>query len=167
MSQTKDQRITQRGIKTDGFPNGKFCEFWKLGILLFFFVFPLQKPQQNTEFTESSSVSASSKPTTEFAQPRLSRVKRRSSPARGYKFGCVYSYMAGIVQVWGYKFGCVWSGSFRPHFALLKRGCANSGGFGARWQSRLKRFTKFYCRDQSGKMFSGMNFWYITDFIAG
>ena len=24
----------------------------------------------------------------EFAQPRLSRVKRRSSPARGYKFGC-------------------------------------------------------------------------------
>ena len=31
----------------------------------------------------------------EFAQPRLSRVKRRSSPARGYKFGCVCSYMAG------------------------------------------------------------------------
>ena len=39
--------------------------------------------------------SASSKPTTEFAQPRLSRVKARSSPARGYKFGCVCSYMAG------------------------------------------------------------------------
>ena len=39
--------------------------------------------------------SASSKPTTEFAQPRLSRVKRRSSPARGYKFGCVCSYLAG------------------------------------------------------------------------
>ena len=36
-----------------------------------------------------------SKPTTEFAQPRLSRVKRRSSPVRGYKFGCVCSYMAG------------------------------------------------------------------------
>ena len=36
-----------------------------------------------------------SKPTTEFAQPRLSRVKARSSPARGYKFGCVCSYMAG------------------------------------------------------------------------
>ena len=35
----------------------------------------------------------------EFAQPRLSRVKRRSSPARGYKFGCVCSYMAGITQV--------------------------------------------------------------------
>ena len=31
----------------------------------------------------------------EFAQPRLSRVKRRSSPARGYKFGCVCSCMAG------------------------------------------------------------------------
>ena len=30
-----------------------------------------------------------------FAQPRLSRVKVRSSPARGYKFGCVCSYMAG------------------------------------------------------------------------
>ena len=27
--------------------------------------------------------------TPEFAQPRLSRVKGRSSPARGYKFGCV------------------------------------------------------------------------------
>ena len=39
--------------------------------------------------------SASSKPTTEFAQPRLSRVKARSSPARGYKFGYVCSYMAG------------------------------------------------------------------------
>ena len=36
-----------------------------------------------------------SKPTTEFAQPRLSRVKGRSSPARGYKFGCVCSYIAG------------------------------------------------------------------------
>ena len=31
----------------------------------------------------------------EFAQPRLSRVKARSSPARRYKFGCVSSYMAG------------------------------------------------------------------------
>ena len=35
----------------------------------------------------------------EFAQPRLSRVKRRSSPTRGCKFGCVCSYMAGITQV--------------------------------------------------------------------
>ena len=31
----------------------------------------------------------------EFAQPRLSGVKARSSQARGYKFGCVCSYMAG------------------------------------------------------------------------
>ena len=31
----------------------------------------------------------------EFAQPRLSRVKWQSSPARGYKFGCVCSYLAG------------------------------------------------------------------------
>ena len=38
--------------------------------------------------------SASSEPTTEFAQPCLSRVKGQSSPARGYKFGCVCSYMA-------------------------------------------------------------------------
>ena len=44
----------------------------------------------------------------EFAQPRLSRVKRRSSPARGYKFGCVCSYMAGIAQGLC-KFGWVWS----------------------------------------------------------
>ena len=34
--------------------------------------------------------SASSKPT-RIAQPRLSRVRGRSSPARGYKFGCVCS----------------------------------------------------------------------------
>ena len=39
-------------------------------------------------------LSASSKPTTEFTQPRLSRVKGWASPARGYKFGCVCSYMA-------------------------------------------------------------------------
>ena len=31
----------------------------------------------------------------ESAQPRLSRVKARSSPAKGYKFGCVCSNMAG------------------------------------------------------------------------
>ena len=39
--------------------------------------------------------SASSKPTTELAQPRLSRVTGWSSPARGCKFGCVCSYMGG------------------------------------------------------------------------
>ena len=31
----------------------------------------------------------------EFAQVRLSRVKARSTPARGYKVGCVCSYMDG------------------------------------------------------------------------
>ena len=44
--------------------------------------------------------SAISKPTTEFAQPRLSRVKGRSPPARGYKLGCVCSYMAGHEDAW-------------------------------------------------------------------
>ena len=33
---------------------------------------------------------------------------------RGCKFGCVCSYMTGIAQVWAYKFGCVWSVLFRP-----------------------------------------------------
>ena len=37
--------------------------------------------------------SASSKPT-RICTARLSRVKGRSSPARGYKFGCVCPYMA-------------------------------------------------------------------------
>ena len=34
----------------------------------------------------------------EFAQSRLSRAKGRSSPARGYKFGCGCSYMAGVIS---------------------------------------------------------------------
>ena len=34
----------------------------------------------------------------EFAQPRLTRVKGRSSPAREHKFGCVCSYMAGVIS---------------------------------------------------------------------
>ena len=44
---------------------------------------------------QNACLSVSSKPTSEFAQPRLSRVKRRSSPTTGYKFGCVCSHMAG------------------------------------------------------------------------
>ena len=82
-----------------------------------------------------------SKPTTEFAQPRLSRVKARSSPARGYKFGCVCSYMAGhypsilmtghigtntpkfVPPRWG-----------RPRFDPTQTGMCKFGcGFGARW----------------------------------
>ena len=55
------------------------------------------QPYQQRNWKQGS---ASSKPTSEFAQPRLSRVKGRSSPARGYKFGCVCSYMAGVTLVW-------------------------------------------------------------------
>ena len=36
--------------------------------------------------------------TPEFAQPRWSRVKGLSSPAGRYKFGCVCSYMAGVIS---------------------------------------------------------------------
>ena len=78
--------------------------------------------------------SASSKPTTEFAQPRLSRVQARSSPARGYNWSCVCSYMAGHYP------GILMTGHIgtntRPNLdplagddrtlTLLKRGCANS-----------------------------------------
>ena len=81
--------------------------------------------------------SASSKHT-RICTARLSRVRGRSSPARGYRFGCVCSYMAGhypgilltghigtnkpkfVPPRWGQppfdptqtglcKFGCVWS----------------------------------------------------------
>ena len=75
----------------------------------------------------------------EFPQLRLSGVKGRSSPARGYKFGCVCSYMAthfpsilmtghiGTNTPNSYPL----AGDDRP-LTLLKRGCANSDGFGAR-----------------------------------
>ena len=75
----------------------------------------------------------------EFAQPRLSRVKGRSSPARGYKFGCVCSYMVGVISHqrndWPYRNKThpnlyPLTGDDRP-LTLLKQGCANSGGFGA------------------------------------
>ena len=84
--------------------------------------------------------SARSKPT-EFAQPHYCRVKARSSPARGYKFGCVCSYMAGhedarvVTGHIGNKHTQICTPSLgRPRFdpTVLKRGCANSGGFGAR-----------------------------------
>ena len=61
-----------------------------------------------------------------------------SRPQRGCKFGCVCSYMAGHypgILMTGHI------GTSTPKFALprdrhltlLKRGCASSGGFGARW----------------------------------
>ena len=86
----------------------------------------------------SIKLSANSKPT-EFAQPRLSRVKRRSSPARGYKVGCVCSYTAGhypgilmtgligtntpkfVPPCWG-----------RPPFDPTQTGLCKFGWFGAR-----------------------------------
>ena len=74
----------------------------------------------------------------EFAQPRLSRVKGRSSPARGYKFGCVCPYMASHYV--GEMTPAIYeqthpnlyplAGDDRP-LTLVKQGCANSGGFGA------------------------------------
>ena len=70
----------------------------------------------------------------EFAQPRLSRVKARSSPVRGYKFGCVCSYMASHEDA-GVVTGHIGTNT-RPNLyplagddsalTLLKRGCANS-----------------------------------------
>ena len=75
-----------------------------------------------------------------FAQPSLSRAKGRSSPARAYKFGCVCSYMAGVIlhqrSDWPYRNKhtqiCTLSLGLTALLTLLKRGCANSGGFGAR-----------------------------------
>ena len=83
--------------------------------------FSMQNSQANTKklftkfFWQSKKVAKSQRAPNppDFAQPCLSGW---SSPPRGYKFGCVCSYMAGITQVWRYKFGCahVWSVSFRP-----------------------------------------------------
>ena len=67
-----------------------FCEICVLGSVCHLRPVPLERAL----ILKVSS--ASSKPTTEFAQPCLSRAQGRSSPARGYKFGCVCSYMAGV-----------------------------------------------------------------------
>ena len=61
----------------------------KVGQKFAFAVFP-----RDGEWPKMTSLSAPPNPP-EFSQRRLSRVKRRSSPARGYKFGRVCSYMAG------------------------------------------------------------------------
>ena len=62
-----------------------------------------------------------------------SRVKGRSSPARGYKFGCVCSYIdghedAGVmiihIRTNTPKFVVPLAGDDRP-LTLLERGCAN------------------------------------------
>ena len=73
--------------------------------------------------------SASSKPPTEFAQPRLSRVKGRSSPARGYKFGCLFvpygRSLPGHIGTNARPNLYPLAGDDRP-LTLLKRGCTNS-----------------------------------------
>ena len=53
------------------------------------------RPLWQGECSQKSAKAQRAPNTPEFAQPRLSRVKGRSSPARGYKSGCVCSYMAG------------------------------------------------------------------------
>ena len=100
-------------------------------------IFPCFCEVRSTSTSQSClfiGISASSKPTTEFAQPRLSRVKGRSSPARGCKFGCVCSCMAGHEDAWAMTVHI--GTNTRPNLyslagddgplTLLKRGCANS-----------------------------------------
>ena len=124
-----------------GNPGWKFC--WKI----FRRFLDLQKRSKN--FGKVADQRAPNPP--EFAQPRLSRVKARSSPTKGYKFGCVCSYIAGhedarvvtgdigtntpklVPSRWGW-----------PRFDPTKRGCTNSGGFGARWAERSMIFCKTF-----------------------
>ena len=78
-----------------------------------------QPPTQITEMFQTM-CSAISKPTTEYTQPRLSR-----SLAVIPVFVTVLLVLPGREATnLGVLDLC--------HFALLKRGCANSGGFGAR-----------------------------------
>ena len=80
----------------------------------------------------------------EFAQPRLSRAQTNGHlpSERVQIWGCVCSYMAGIMQVWGCKFWvcliCVIS--TLQNFALLERGCAR---FGWVWSSRFFLSSEF------------------------
>ena len=112
----------------------------------------------------------------EFAQPRLSRVKARSSPTRGHKFGCVCSYMAGhedagvvtghigtntpkfVRPRWGRprfdptqtglrKFGWVWIGR-TPKGTYSSRG-RSSGNCLLRTPSENPSQNPFYCENQS------------------
>ena len=117
--------------------------------------------RSNWNRQKRSTKHASSKPTTKFAQPRLSRVKGRSSPARGYKFGCVCSYMAShenarvmtghigtntpkfVPPRWG-----------RPPFNPTQAGLSKFGcGFGARWLSFKVSESKGFS-EKTGEAFS-------------
>ena len=86
----------------------------------------------------------------ELAQPRLSRVNERSCPARGYTFGCVCSYMAGVISHQRNDWPCRNKHTQiakRPNLYPLSLGMTalwpysngavqiRSWGFGARWSS--------------------------------
>ena len=79
----------------------------------------------------------------EITQPRLSRVKWRSSPARGYKFGCVCSYMAGHEDV-GVMAGHIGTNALkfvpprwgRPPLDPTQTGLCTFGGV---WSSLIQR----------------------------
>ena len=89
--------------------------------------------------------SASSKSTTEFAQPGLSRSNGSHTQQEGTNLGVCVCVPIWLVLPWC---DATSLGVFDLcHFALLKRGCANSGGFGARWcVSKRMRY-------QNGKFF--------------
>ena len=86
---------------------------------------------------KTRSVSASSNPNPpELTQPCLSRVKARSSLMKGCKFGCVCSYMAGVISRqrndWPYRDKhtqiCTLLLGMTALGPYSKQGCAGSGG---------------------------------------
>ena len=102
-----------RTFRTSSWERGVFLwYFWILGVAVF------QR--------------ASTPP--EFAQRRLGRSngghpQREDINLGVFLFLYIHNYMIGLTQVGGYTFVGVFD---LHHFALLKRGCAKSGGFGAR-----------------------------------
>ena len=110
----------------------------------------------------------------EFAQPRLSRVKARSSPARGYKFGCVCSYMAGhypgilmTSHIGTNTPKCVPPRWRRPRFDLTQTGLCK---FGLVWSSlTLDQFvayifwieTTFFCHVRGKRRRCEMHVWHV------
>ena len=104
--------------------------------------------------TSLTSLSASSKPTTEFAQPRLSRSNGGHPQQEGTNLGAFDLIWLVLPRCEATNLGVfdLW------RFALLKRGCANSGGFGARWVCPWFRwiqegFTVELLRNDSGANF--------------
>ena len=70
-----------------------------------------------------------------------SPVWERSSPARGYKFGSLFLHRWSLPQCEDANLSvfdlCL------CQFDLLKPGCANSGGFGARCNCHIRKMTPF------------------------